>query len=75
MKKTVFNTVDRYHSLPLDESSQPLTTLITEWSQYRYLRLPQGYIAAGNAYTRQFDEILASIQRKVKPMPDHGLDW
>jgi len=62
--------VDGYHSIPLDESSQPLTTFITEWGRYRYLRLPQGYIAAGDAYTCRLDEILASIQRKVKVVDD-----
>jgi len=29
-KKTVF-FVDGYHLIPLDKSSQPLTTFITEW--------------------------------------------
>ena len=69
-KKTVFDAVDGYHSVPLDESSQPLTTFITEWGRYQYCRMPQGYLAAGDAYTRRFDEILSNLPRKVKVVDD-----
>ena len=68
--KTVFDAVDGYHSIPLDEASQPLTTFITEWGRYNYLRLPQGYLAAGDAYTRRFDEILSPLPRKTKVVDD-----
>ena len=37
-KKTVLDAVDGYHSIPLDEESQPLTTFITEWGRFMYLR-------------------------------------
>ena len=69
-KKTVFDAVDGYHSIPLDEPSQPLTTFITEWGRYVYLRLSQGYLAAGDAYTRRFDEIISNIPQKVKVVDD-----
>ena len=69
-KKTVFDAVDGYHSIPLDKDSQPLTTFITEWGRYQYLRMPQGYLAAGDAYTRRFDEILSILPRKVKVVDD-----
>ena len=48
-KKMVLDTIDSYHSIPLDEESQPLTTFITEWGRFMYLRMPQGYLASGNA--------------------------
>ena len=39
--KTVLDAVDGYHSVLLDEESQPLTTFITEWGRYMYTRMPQ----------------------------------
>ena len=39
-KKTVLDAVDEYHSVPLDKESQPLTTFITEWGSFVYLRMP-----------------------------------
>lgn len=69
-KKTVLDATDGYHSIPLDEESKPLTTFITEWGRYRYKRLPQGFIAAGDAYTRRYDEIIKDVKNKVKCVDD-----
>ena len=69
-KKTVLDAVDGYHSIPLDEESQPLTTFITEWGHFMYLRMPQGYVASGDAYTRRYDEIIKDIPRKIKVVDD-----
>ena len=69
-KKTVIDATDGYHAIPLDEESKPLTTFITEWGRFRYCRLPQGYIAAGDAYTRRYDEIIKDTPRKVKCIDD-----
>ena len=69
-KKTVLDAVDGYHSVSLDEASQPYTTFITEWGRYQYLRMPQGYLASGDAYTRRYDEIIKDIPRKVKIVDD-----
>ena len=69
-KKTVFDAVDGYHSIPLDEDSQPLTAFISEWGRFHYCRLPQGYLAAGDAYTCRFDEILSTLPRKQKVVDD-----
>ena len=59
-----------YHSIPLDEESQPLTTFITEWGCFMYLRMPQGYVALGDTYTRRYDEIIKDIPRKIKVVDD-----
>ena len=64
------DAVDGYHSIPLDEESQPLTTFITEWGRFMYLRMPQGYVASGDAYTRRYDEIIKDIPRKIKVVDD-----
>ena len=47
-KKTVVDAVDGYHAIKLDTESQALTTFITEWGRFMYLRMPQGLIAAGD---------------------------
>ena len=64
MKKTVLDATDGYHSIELDEESRPLTTFITEWGRYRYKRLPQGFVAAGDASTKRYDDIIKDIDRK-----------
>ena len=69
-KKTVLDAVDGYHSVPLDAESQPLTTFITEWGRFMYLRMPQGYLAPGDAYTRRYDEVIKNVERKVKCVDD-----
>ena len=69
-KKTVLDTVDGYHSIILDEEAQPLTTFISEWGKFMYLRMPQGYLASGDAYTRRYDEVIKDIARKIKLVDD-----
>ena len=68
--KSVLDAVDGYHSVPLDEESQLLTVFITEWGRYMYRRMPQGYVAAGDAYTSRYDAVIAEVERKVKIVDD-----
>ena len=35
-----------------------------------YLRMPQGYLASGDAYTFRYDEIIKDIPHKVKIVDD-----
>ena len=51
--------------IELDAESPPLTMFITEQGRYMYLRLPQGYLAAG-----RYDEVVKDIPRKVKIVDD-----
>ena len=53
LPKPILHAVDEYHVIELDAESQPLTMFITEWGHYIYFHLPQEYLAAGDAYTRQ----------------------
>ena len=69
-KKTILDAVDGYHAIELDAERHPLTTFITEWGCYIYLRVSQGYLAAGDAYTRRYDEVIKDIPRKVKILDD-----
>ena len=76
-KKSVLDATDGFHAIELDEESRPLTTFITEWGRYRYKRLPQGYSASQDAYTRRYDEIIKDVPDKVKCIDDtllHSVD-
>ena len=59
-----------YHSLHLSPSARDATTFTTEWGRYRYLRAPQGFHAAGDGYTKTFDDITVDVQRKTKCIDD-----
>ena len=54
----------------LDEESQPLTTFIMELGRFMYFRMPQGYLASGDAYTHRYDEVIKDIARKIKLVDD-----
>ena len=59
--------------------SQPLTTFITEWGRFMYLRMPQGYVASGDAYTRRYVEIIKNIPldtlvHKYQPCPAQAVN-
>ena len=69
-KKTVIDAVDGYHTIKLDTASQPLTTFITEWGRYTYLRMPQGFKASGDVYTRRYDDIISHVPNKIKIVGD-----
>ena len=69
-KKTVLDATDGYHAIPLDDKSKPLTTFITEWGRFRYRRLPQGFMASGDAYTRRYDDIIKNVPDKIKCVDD-----
>ena len=69
-KKTILDATDGYHSIELDEASKPLTSFITEWGRYRYRRLPQGFLVAGDAYIRRYDELIKDVKDKVKCVDD-----
>ena len=45
-KKTVLDAIDGYHAVLQHKDSQPLTTFITEWGRFMYLRMPQGYFSS-----------------------------
>ena len=66
----MIDPVDDYHAIPLAQESQPLTTFITEWGRYQYFRMPQGFKAAGDVYTRRYDKIINHIPNKVKIVDD-----
>ena len=68
--KTVLDAWNGYHSCALDEESKHLTTFITPFGRYRYRKLPQGFLAAGDAYTDRYDKIIADVEDKTKIVDD-----
>ena len=69
-KKTILDCWNGYHSVYLNPKCRDLTTFITPWGRYRYKTTPQGYLAAGDAYTERFDRIIADIPNKTKCVDD-----
>ena len=68
--KTLLDAVDGYQAVELDSESQPLTTFVTHWGTYHYLRVPAGLIDSGDKYTSRYDSIIQAIPRKVKCVDD-----
>ncbi|XP_065193134.1 uncharacterized protein LOC135824328 [Sycon ciliatum] len=59
-----------YWQVPLSEASRPLTTFMTPWGRYRYLRNPQGLVSAGDEFNRRTDAAFAHISQFQKVVDD-----
>lgn len=72
-KARYFTALDARHGywqVPLDTESQPLTTFITQWGRYQYLRNPQGLISAGDVFNQRTDAAFADIDQFAKVVDD-----
>ena len=58
---TVFDAIKGYHQCPLDESSQDLTTFITPFGRYKFLRAPFGISSISEHYNRRMDEAFEGL--------------
>ena len=65
----VFDALHGYWQIPLDEESKSLTTFITEFGRYRYLRAPMGLTSSGEFCART-DKALAGIPGVHKLVDD-----
>ena len=68
--RTVTDTWNGYHSVPLRESDRHFTTFITPFGRWRYKRAPQGFLSSGDGYNRRFNSILAEFKRKERCVDD-----
>ena len=59
-----------YWQVPLSESAVPLTTFMTPWGRYRYLRNPQGLISAGDEFNRRTDLAFERVPNFAKIVDD-----
>ena len=69
-KKTILNAVDGFHAIELYKASHKLRTFITEWRTYHCCHLPQRYLAATDAYTRRYGDIIKDVPNKVSCVDD-----
>ena len=60
---TVMDALRGYHQCPLDQESQPLTTFITPFSRYKYLRAPYGISSLSEHYDQRIAEALTGLTR------------
>lgn len=70
---TVFSSLDAesgFYQIPLESSSQELTTFITPFGRYCYKRLPFGITSAPEIFMRKMVEILAGLEGTIAYMDD-----
>ena len=68
--KTVTDAWSGYHSALIREEDRHYTTFITEWGRYRYRVAPQGYVSSNDGYSKRYDRIIESVERKTKVTDD-----
>ena len=58
---TKLDALKGYHQCPLDEDSQLLTTFITPFGRFKYLRAPYGISSISEHYNRRMDDAFAGL--------------
>ena len=58
---TKLDALKGYHQCPLDEESQLLTTFITPFGRFKYLRAPYGISSISEHYNRRMDEAFSGL--------------
>ena len=58
---TVLDAMKGYHQCPLDENSQLLTTFITPYGRFKYLRAPYGISSISEHYDRRMAEAFTGL--------------
>ena len=70
-RKTTFDAWHGFHSLELaSENDRSATSFITPFGRYRYRTCPQGFLAAGDAYTDRLDRLLQDFEKKRRCIDD-----
>ena len=58
---TVLDALKGYHQYPLDQESQMLTTFITPFGRFKYLRAPYGICSISEHYNRRMAEAFTGL--------------
>ena len=58
---TKLDALKGYHQCPLDETSQLLTTFITPFGRFKFLRAPYGISSISEHYNRRMDEAFSGL--------------
>ncbi len=64
------DAVSGYFQIPLDEESSFLTTFLTPWGRYRYLRAPMGLSASSDEWCYRSDRALEGLPGVLKLVDD-----
>ena len=59
-----------YWQTPLEEKSQILTTFITPWGRFKFMRGTMGLISTGDEYCRRMDAAFGHLPNLVKVVDD-----
>ena len=59
---TVFDALKGYHQIPLDRESQRLTTFITPFGRYMFLRALYGISSISDHYNRRMEEAFSGME-------------
>ena len=60
---TIIDALKGYHQCPLDLQSQPLTTFITPFGRFKYLRAPYGISSISEHYNQRMTEAFEGLSR------------
>ena len=63
---TTFDALKGYHQCPLDEESQLLTTFITPFGRWMYLRAPNGVSSISEHFNRRIDTAFQGMSQFAK---------
>ncbi|XP_043234479.1 uncharacterized protein K02A2.6-like [Amphibalanus amphitrite] len=67
---SILDAKSGYWQLPLHPDSQHLTTFMTPWGRFKFLRAPMGLISTGDEYCRRGDLALQGLDNFVKVVDD-----
>ena len=67
---TSIDAIKGYHQIPLDEESQDITTFITPYGRFKYLRAPYGISSISEHYNRRMDEAFVGLSGYKRVVDD-----
>ena len=67
---TLFDALKGYHQIPIDPQSQHLTTFITAFGRYKFLRAPFGISAISEHYNRRMSSATSGLKNTFHIVDD-----
>ena len=69
-KKTIIDSWNGFHSVPIADEDRHVTTFLTPWGRYRYCVAPMGFLSSGDAFNERYDAITVNHTAKVRCVDD-----
>jgi hypothetical protein len=66
----VFDALKGYHQIELDDESKNLTTFLTPFGRFRYLRLPFGLNLSGDCFTKRYGDAVDQVKNTKRVVED-----